>query len=53
MTAEGVFDGQPAEKIQVAPWDGHPTPFGHELIAERLYGELMRENAGALGLDSR
>jgi hypothetical protein len=33
--AKGVY-------LKVAPWDNHPNPRGHGLIAERLYSELLK-----------
>jgi hypothetical protein len=38
----GVYDGQPPRLLQVADWDNHPNPIGHQLVAQRLYRELTR-----------
>ena len=39
-----VYDAARAQGVylKVAPWDNHPNPRGHGLIADRLYGELLR-----------
>ena len=40
-----LFDVYPvAERasLRVAPWDNHPNKRGHELIADRLYEDLVR-----------
>lgn len=44
-----VFDAQKLEHITRSEWDDHPNEFGHRLIADRLYEELV-ESAVALGL---
>ncbi len=36
-----VYDGYNERDLQLADWDQHPNPLGHELIATRLYKELQ------------
>jgi hypothetical protein len=39
-----LFDVFPVEQrasLRVAPWDNHPNKEGHQLIADRLYAELV------------
>ena len=38
----GVFDNEKLNKIQVSETDPHPNVFGHKLIAEKLYEELIK-----------
>lgn len=40
----GVYDGHDRTKLILSQWDSHPTPEGHQLVAERLYKELHRAN---------
>lgn len=39
-----VYDAARSQGVylKVAPWDNHPNPRGHGLIAERLYDELLK-----------
>ncbi|NNE43511.1 MAG: hypothetical protein HKN12_04840, partial [Gemmatimonadetes bacterium] len=36
-----VYDGHDPETLQIAPWDWHPNPEGHRIIADRLFEELQ------------
>ncbi|MFM9969267.1 MAG: hypothetical protein ACKVQK_12825 [Burkholderiales bacterium] len=36
-----VYDGNPLADVQLAQWDTHPNARGHQVVAERLYAELM------------
>ena len=54
-----LFDVYPSSErasLRVAPWDNHPNKRGHELIADRLYAELVRTCSRAIsaarGLES-
>jgi hypothetical protein len=38
-----VYDGHDPKSLQVAPWDWHPNPEGHRIIAERLERELKAQ----------
>ena len=40
ISLEGVYRSHSLESLQIAPWDLHPNPMGHQLIAERLIKEL-------------
>jgi hypothetical protein len=42
-----VYEGHDPKSLQVAPWDWHPNPEGHRIIAERLHREL-RARPGVL-----
>jgi D-alanyl-lipoteichoic acid acyltransferase DltB (MBOAT superfamily)/lysophospholipase L1-like esterase len=44
-----VYQQEPHELLQIAPWDRHPNPRGHQVIADRLYHELQRHRV-RLGL---
>ena len=44
-----VYAGIPHEPIRISSWDSHPNVRGHQLIADRLYSELLR-NSVRLGL---
>jgi hypothetical protein len=35
-----VYNGYSKRDLQLAAWDQHPNPLGHELIAARLYKEF-------------
>lgn len=37
-----IYDGLSFDELQIAPWDGHPNELGHQLIADRLFQELVR-----------
>jgi hypothetical protein len=37
-----IFPGDTRASLRVAPWDDHPNAEGHRLIADQLYGELVR-----------
>ena len=41
VSLEGVYGSHSLEKLQIAPWDLHPNPMGHQLIAEKLFEELQ------------
>ncbi|MEW5918987.1 MAG: hypothetical protein AB1762_21465, partial [Gemmatimonadota bacterium] len=37
-----VYDGETPSNVRAAEWDSHPNPYGHRLIAHRLFAELAR-----------
>ena len=37
-----IFPAEARPSLRVAPWDDHPNVKGHQLIADRLYAELVR-----------
>jgi hypothetical protein len=43
----GVYAGRLRSEITVAPWDAHPNPLGHRLVAELLH-QRLREIEGLL-----
>lgn len=43
LSLERWFDGEIASTLQVAPWDTHPNPRGHLLIAQKML-EQLRQN---------
>ena len=47
----GVYEGRDWTKLILSQWDSHPTPEGHQLVAERLYQELRK--TGVIPLPSR
>jgi len=49
LNLDGVFDGYDIKELRVAPWDLHPNKLGHQLIADRLYEEMVK-NEHLLGL---
>jgi hypothetical protein len=48
FSVEGVFDGQDYKHLMVAPWDYHPNPTGHRMIADQLYTELIKAGGADL-----
>lgn len=36
-----VFPAEDRAALRVAPWDDHPNPMGHRLIADALYAQLI------------
>lgn len=36
-----VFPAEDRAALRVAPWDDHPNPKGHQLIADALYAQLI------------
>ncbi|MBR9919610.1 MAG: SGNH/GDSL hydrolase family protein, partial [Bacteroidetes bacterium] len=44
LDAEGLYQGNPKEKIQLAAWDEHPNRLGHQLAAEKIYRLLTDNN---------
>lgn len=40
LDAFGAYDRVPHDRLQLAPWDGHPNARGHELLARHLYPQL-------------
>jgi D-alanyl-lipoteichoic acid acyltransferase DltB (MBOAT superfamily) len=40
---QDVYEGNDVEKVRLAEWDDHPNTFGHELVARRLYDELLAQ----------
>ncbi|HUF29598.1 MAG TPA: hypothetical protein VMM77_02965 [Gemmatimonadaceae bacterium] len=45
-----VYDGHDEATLQVAPWDRHPNPRAHRLIADRLYLDLSESDFLTSGL---
>ena len=43
-----VYDGYDFGAVRVSPWDHHPNTFGHELIAQRMFHDMMSD--GTLGV---
>lgn len=41
INMEDVYQGHDLQTIRLAEWDDHPNVFGHQLVAERLYRELI------------
>ena len=39
---DDVYRGHDIDTIRLAEWDEHPNRAGHQLIAERLYSELLQ-----------
>jgi hypothetical protein len=48
----GAFDGHSPETLSVAPWDEHPNPQGHRLLAAALI-RALEQNGDALGMELR
>lgn len=48
-----VFPEAARPALRVAAWDDHPTAAGHQLIADRLYRELVRFIASTTGGSQR
>jgi hypothetical protein len=48
---KGVYDGHTRWKLMLSQWDSHPTPEGHQLVAERLFQELGK--TGVIPMPSR
>jgi D-alanyl-lipoteichoic acid acyltransferase DltB (MBOAT superfamily) len=44
-----VFAGHDRDRVQIEEGDGHPSPFGHQLIADALYQEILA-NSVVIGL---
>jgi hypothetical protein len=40
-----VYRGRDVESIRLAEWDEHPNTLGHQLIAKRLFAELVDKRA--------
>ena len=36
-----VYGSHPIEQVQLTEWDFHPNALGHNLVAQRLYRELL------------
>jgi hypothetical protein len=49
LSLKDAFDGHQPDELAVAPWDEHPNPKGHRLLAEALIRELEK-NSDALGM---
>lgn len=45
VSLEGVYDSHSLESLQIAPWDLHPNPMGHKLIADKLFEKLFHTGA--------
>ncbi len=41
INLDGALAGQDFEELKLAPWDTHLSKLGHELMAERLYTEIV------------
>jgi hypothetical protein len=42
LNIKDAYLGHSRDELRVRPWDGHPGPFAHALLEERLYEELMK-----------
>jgi len=50
LNLEGAYDGFDEERVALAPWDQHPSVLGHQLIARKLYQQIL-ENEALFRLD--
>jgi hypothetical protein len=50
LDLDGAYGDHDPRLIRLAPWDAHPNPQGHTLLADRLF-EALRAHDEALGLD--
>ena len=41
----GVYGTHALDSLQIAPWDLHPNPTGHQLIADKLYEKLRHHSS--------
>jgi hypothetical protein len=39
---KGVYDGHVWWELCLSRWDAHPTPEAHQLIADKLYNEILK-----------
>lgn len=37
-----LYKNEPAEKLEIAPWDAHPNAYGHQLLADGIYQTMMQ-----------
>jgi len=44
LDLEGAYLETDPRLLSVAPWDAHPNPRGHQLLADRLYQVLLESN---------
>jgi hypothetical protein len=49
LDLQDVYGTHDPVEVQVRPWDSHPNPLGHSLIANRLF----RDFGLVVGIDSR
>jgi len=45
INMEDVYEKHDVAALRLAEWDDHPNVLGHEVIAQRLYEELMVRRA--------
>lgn len=45
INMEDVYRAHDYTRLRLAEWDNHPNVMGHEIIAERLYRELLSRRA--------
>jgi D-alanyl-lipoteichoic acid acyltransferase DltB (MBOAT superfamily) len=43
INLEDIYERRDLESIRLAEWDEHPNQFGHRLIADRLFSELLAQ----------
>ena len=48
MTFDGVYDGYKLSEVEVTAWDSHPSVLAHNLIAQRLYHQLVEKELPVL-----
>jgi hypothetical protein len=50
---KGVYDGHTWWDLCLSHWDPHPTPEAHQLIASKLYNEIVKTKVIPLGIGAR
>jgi hypothetical protein len=45
ISMEDVYQKRDVVALRLAEWDDHPNVLGHEVIAQRLYEELIAQRA--------
>ncbi len=50
LDLDGAYGDEDPRLIRLAPWDAHPNPQGHSLLAEKLF-EAIRAHDDSLGLN--
>ncbi len=45
LSLDGAYGGRSQAELAVAPWDEHPRPSAMQLLADKLYEELLRADA--------
>jgi hypothetical protein len=49
LSLDGAYGSRAKETVWIGAWDAHPNAFGHQLLADRFYQELLN-HAEALNL---